>query len=106
MVAATGCADKSAWSAAVKALDSHDWSGFASSLGEPGAKAASSLVLKRCAHCQDHEPLMTYSVTFGLNTKKPQTAKKYQSMIRVDDLNQLETALKAKGAERAKPAEA
>jgi hypothetical protein len=96
LVVASGSGEKPAWQAAVKALDVRDWQGFASALGSPGAKAASELTLQRCSRCEENEPRMTFSLRTGLNTKKPQSAKKYQSMIRADEVALLSQALKTK----------
>jgi hypothetical protein len=100
-VTAVGSPEAKNWKPAQKALDVRDWQGFANNLGQPTPKAASLLLLERCSTCEEHEPLMTFVVKSRMNTNKPQTAKKYQTLVRSDEvkllLNELESR-KASGA--------
>jgi hypothetical protein len=84
-IVATGSAEKADAQAVAEALTNENWSGALAALGQPNPKAASVITLERCSHCEEHEPLLHYKLTHGLNTGKPQTKVKWSSLIKADE---------------------
>lgn len=85
-VVAVGSGQKDAVQAVTRALGVRDFGQILNPevLGEPGDKLSSLMLLDRCSHCEEHEPIFTYRV-LKVSGNKVKTKDHYRSMLSGDE---------------------
>lgn len=79
-------------------LDSEAWGRVGEALGASDGKRTSTIIVRRCGQCQDHEPLLSVTVTRGANTKKPKVSTVYTTVMLYGDYDTLHAALSKSAA--------
>lgn len=92
-VEAVGAGDKATVATLKGALDSEAWPRIGEVLGTSDGKRVSSVIVRRCGQCQNHEPVLSVTVTTAANTKKPKVATVYTTVLRYSDYNTLHATL-------------
>jgi hypothetical protein len=88
---ASGAGDKAALKATLSRLENGQIGEAIRSLGTSNGKTAATLVLRGCAQCHEHEPLLEVRLTAGLD-KKPETKKVFATLLSPSDARELRKA--------------
>jgi hypothetical protein len=90
-----GSPDKAAVRAVTAALDARDAHRAVEALGAPTGDARSVITLRRCARCEEHEPVLSYKVVTRMK-KKPQVKLRYRTVLRPVEATALLEAVAAR----------
>jgi hypothetical protein len=93
-VVSVGSPDDAHVRSVVAALEVRDLPRAVESLGARAEDAQSTVTLRGCPRCQEHEPVLTYQVVTRLK-KKPQARLKYRTLLRPAEVADLRRAAAA-----------